>query len=384
MALTFAAIQPLLDQIKGDGSVVTCYADLSLIPGTPTRWPGVFKAKATAVKKMLGDDVTAWEQFEKNLQAIGKIVDAPQSQRAHAIAVFSAVQRGFIQTYPLDVPVENELVVHAAAYLVPLLQVLCRQRPCLVVHTNTHQGRLLDATGGSLHLLQEIEEEVPKHQHSAGTRRGMEQATIAARRDECIIHYQKKLVEAIDKSCARHAFQNIFLLGEHEQLEHLRKRLPSRLAIRVIHEGPHAWVDEPLAIADAVHTAQQELVQAEERRVLDTVKERRRLGYGLAFGANKVVDALQSGQLRPGGFGYLVLGPDPHEAVARCTACRSLFVEMPVTCPRCQAPCADGNLWEEIMVMALKHNIGVHCVRANKSLDQCGGIAAVLAETDRY
>jgi len=378
MALTFAAMQPLLDQFRGDGLVASCYADLAIIAGTPARWPGAFKAKATAVKKMLADDPTAWRQFEENFQAIGNIVEAPQTRHAKGIAVFSAAQRGFFRSYPLDVPVENELVVHQAPYLVPLLQILCRQRHYLVVHTNTHQGRLLSATAGSLRLLEEIKGAVPKHQHSSGQRRGMEQATIAGHRDECVLHYQKKLGEAIDKLWAAHAFQGIILLGEHEQLEHLRKRLPPRLATRVICEEPHAWVDEPLAIADAVHGAQSEVVQAEEKRMLDTVAERHRLGYGLAVGASAVVDALQSGQLRPGGFGYLVVGPDAHEAVARCTACGSLFVDMPGTCPRCQGPCADANLWEETVVMALKHQLTVQCVRAKESLNSCGGIAAVL------
>ena len=378
-ALTLASLQPLFEQFQGEGLVLSCYADLSVIPGTPSRWPGVFKAQATAVKKMLADNPSAWEQFEKDFQAIGKIVDTPAARHARGIAVFSALQRSFCQSYPLDVAVDNELVLHPAPYLVPLLQVLCRQRPCLVVHTNTHHGRLLEATGGSLHLVREIEEEVPKHQHSIGTRRGMEQATIARHREDCILHYQKKLVDAIEKSWAAHAFQGIVLLGEHEQLEHLQKRLPARLATRVVYEGPHAWVDQPLAIADAVHTAQCEMAQAEEKRVLETVEERRRLGFEIAVGAKDVVDALQSGQLLSGGFGYLVVGPDPHEAVARCTACRSLFVEMPTTCPRCHAPCADANLWEEVLVMALKHKIAVHCVRGQESLAACGGIAAVLA-----
>ena len=378
MALTFAAIQPLLDQFRGDGLLVSCYADLTVVAGKPVRWPGVFKAKVTAVKKMLADDPTGWQQFEKNLQAVGDIVEAPETRRARGIAVFSAGQRGFFRSYALDVPVENDLVVHQAPYLVPLLEALFRQRQFLVVHANTHQGRLLAATAGSLRLLEEIAEAVPKHQHSAGQLWGTEQATIARHRDECIVHFQKKLVDAIDKVWAAHGFQGIILLGEHEQLEHLRKRLPVRLATRLVHEGPHAWVDEPLAIADAVQDAQSEVVQAEERRVLDTVEERRRLRYELAVGAKEVVGVVQSGQLHSGGFGYLVVGPDPHEAVARCTACRELFVDMPKSCPRCHTPCADGNLWEEILLLAFKHRVAVHCVGANDSLKACGGIAAVL------
>lgn len=76
-ALTLASLQPLFEQFQGEGLVLSCYADLSVIPGTPSRWPGVFKAQATAVKKMLADNPSAWEQFEKDFQAIGKIVDTP-------------------------------------------------------------------------------------------------------------------------------------------------------------------------------------------------------------------------------------------------------------------------------------------------------------------
>jgi hypothetical protein len=379
MTLTFSAIQPLLDQFTGAGMVASCYADLSLVAGTPSRWPGAIKAKVTAIKKILHDDPVAWQDFEKNYQAIGAVMDSPEMRHAPSVAAFSASQRGFFRAYPLDVPVRPELVLHAAPYLVPLLEILCRQLRFLVVHTDTHQGRLYSATPGSVHLLSELVADVPKHQHSAGQRWGMEQATIARHRDECIVRYQKNLTEAIDKEWAADSYHGIVLLGEHEQLEHLRKRLPPRIGQRVVHEDALAWVEEPTSITDAVEAALVDVAERADARVIDEIEQRRRQGYAIATGPRGVVDALQSGRLRPGGFGYIALGPDPRETIARCTACRSLFVEMPASCPRCQAPCADASLWEEILIMALKHGITVHCLEANDELRACGGIAAVLA-----
>jgi hypothetical protein len=228
MALTFASLQPLLDQFKGDGLTVSCYADLSTPPGLAARWPGPFKAKAAAIKEMLADDAPAWRLFETNFQAIGRAVEGADVRHARGMAVFAALQRAFFLSFTLDASVEDVLVVHEAPYLVPLLRVLCRQREYLVVLTDTHRGRLYAATPGGVWLLQEIEEAVPSRQHSAGERWGKEQATIARHRADRILHYQKDLLELVEKAWAEHPFQGLVLLGEHEILEHFRKRLPPR------------------------------------------------------------------------------------------------------------------------------------------------------------
>jgi len=38
----------------------------------------------------------------------------------------------------------------------------------------------------------------------------------------------------------------------------------------------------------------------------------------------------------------------------------------------------DANLWEEILLLAWRHDIAVHGVKSNESLARCDGIAAVL------
>jgi hypothetical protein len=126
------------------------------------------------------------------VQAIGRALETPEARHALGMAIFAALQRGFFQSDALDVPVENELVVHETPYLVPLLQALCRQREYLMVLTDTHRGRLYAATPGGVRLLQEIEEEVPSRQHSAEECWGKEQATIARHREDRILHYQKE------------------------------------------------------------------------------------------------------------------------------------------------------------------------------------------------
>jgi hypothetical protein len=377
--LTLEDLRPLLDQFQGDGLMVTCYADLSTAPPLAGRWPGPFKAKAAAIKEMLGDDPKAWQQFEPSFQGIVRALDTADARHARGMAVFAARQRGFFQSFALDVPVENELVVHEAPYLVPLLQALCRQREYLVVLTDTHRGRLYAATPGSVRLLREIEEAVPRRQHSAGERWGKEQATIARHREDRILHYQKDLTELVEKAWAEHPFQGLVLLGEHEVVEHFRKRLPQRLAAQVVHEDPHSWTDKPLAIEEEIRSILTEVLQGRDEHLLEDLNQRLRDGYGVATGAREVIEAIEKGRVGPRGHGYLVFGPDPREVVARCTACRSLWVEVPATCPRCQTACVEASLWEELLLLALRHNLAVHFMRGHPAMARCGGVAAVLS-----
>jgi len=377
--LTLADIQVLLEQFKGEGLLVTCYADLSIERGSQSRWRGPIKAKADALKKTLAHDHGAWHAVAHDLEVIQEALQAPAAREARGMAVFSASQRGFFRSIPLEMPVENELVVHQAPYLVPLLQVLHRQREYLIVQTDTHRGRVYAASPAGARLVQEIEAAVDRRQHSSGERWGKEQATIARHREEQILHYQKELVRVLEETWTAHPFQGLVLLGEHEVLEHVRKRLPPRLEGHIIAELPQTWTDKPLAVESTVRAVLADALQAHERRILEGVQDRLRQGYAIAAGPSKVVEVLQQGQIGPRGYGYLVLGPDPREAVARCTACRFLSVEMPSSCPRCQAPCVEGNLWEELLLLSLRHEIAVHFVSANNAdLALCNGLVAVL------
>jgi peptide subunit release factor 1 (eRF1) len=381
--LTFAEVQDLVDRSGGTGLMVSCYADLSVTEGFRPAWQGPFKAQSDQLKQMLADEGRAWQECSRNLGAIRKALESPEARGARGMAVFCAQQRDFFEMFPLDVPVENRLVVHPTPYLVPLLEVLARQHEYLVVHTDTHRGRLYAARPGAVRVLEEIAEEVPKKHRAEGGRYGRHQLGIAAYRADRIQHYQKDLVDRIEKAWAGHPFRGILLLGEHEVLGQLRGRLPSRLAGAVGHEAPLPWAEKPLGPNGEVRALLEGAERAEDARILARLKERVEEGHGIAAGPEEVLDALQSGRVGPRGHGYLVVGPDPQEAVARCTACRSLFTDMPATCPRCQAPCADANLWEEVLLLALRHNLTVHCVKADDTLTRLGGMAAVLPRPGR-
>jgi hypothetical protein len=189
-------------------------------------------------------------------------------------------------------------------------------------------------------------------------------------------------VDLVEKAWSEHLFQGLILLGEHEVLEHFRKRLPPRLAAQVVHESAHSWTDEPLAIREEIRDVLTETLHAQEEHLVNDIKQRLQEGGAVATGPGGVIEAIEKGRVGPRGHGYLVFGPDPREIVGRCTACRSLWPEVPATCPRCQAPVVEASLWEELLLLALRHDLAAHFVRASPELVRCGGVAAVLARSE--
>jgi hypothetical protein len=105
-------------------------------------------------------------------------------------------------------------------------------------------------------------------------------------------------------------------------------------------------------------------------------------GYGVAAGPGEVIEAINKGRVGPRGHGYLVFGLDQREVVARCTTCRSLWVEVPTTCPRCQARCVEASLSQELLLLlALRHDLAAYFVRSDPELERRGNIAAVFSGT---
>src|SRR5512144_2572563 len=88
-------IQLLLDQPRGRGMVVSCYADTAVTEGFEARWLQPFKSEASRIRQRLAEDHQARQEFERNLDAIRRALEAPEARRAKGMAVFSAAGRDF-------------------------------------------------------------------------------------------------------------------------------------------------------------------------------------------------------------------------------------------------------------------------------------------------
>src|SRR5512135_3860561 len=136
-ALIAKGVQVLLDQPKGQGMVVSCYADTSIAEGFESHWLQPFKTEASRIRQRLADNHRCRLEFERDLEAIRQALESPEAKQARGMAVFSAAARDFFLALLSEVPFENRLVVGDEPYVVPLVEAYLRQRGYLVVLADT-------------------------------------------------------------------------------------------------------------------------------------------------------------------------------------------------------------------------------------------------------
>jgi peptide subunit release factor 1 (eRF1) len=341
--------------------IVSCYADTSVAEGFASHWRPHLKAEATRIRGALASDPRALAEFEQHLETIREVLESPEARHARGMAIFGVSGRKQPLALPSDEPYQNRLVVDEEPYLVPLIEADYRSREHLVVLTDTHRGRLYAATSSEARLIDELEVEASKKNQNH-------------LRAEHILHYEKELVQCVEKAWNAHTYEGIILLGEHEVLEGFRHLLPKRLAELVVHESPHAWAGMQPQIHDVVRGIVDVVIQNQEQRLLAEIDGRLREGFAVASGPQEVIDALRNGQVHE-----LALGADLAEVAYRCSGCRSLFVTVEQACPYCHALCAKVDLLQEILSLAVRHGVAVHFVRSGDGLLVRGGVAALLS-----
>ena len=377
---TLKDVQWLADHPRGEGMVVSCYADTSVTSGVRPLWREHLKSEVKRIDETLADAAAARTEFHRNVAAIEGVLSSRRLAIARGVAVFSASQRNLLQTYALASPVPNRLVINKEAYLVPLLELLHRQRRYLVVHTDTHRGRLYTAVPGAVHLIEEVSEEVPKRHRAAGELWGKQQATIERHREHHVLHYFKELADEIARVWPEEPYDGIVLLGEHEVVQDARKHLPDHLTQRVVREAPHAWVGRQVSLESKIGVIHGEVSREHDRQVLEQVKRRLIERHHIAIGPQAVIDAIRNDEV--GYRGRVVMEPDRGEVASRCTGCGSLFARVVDECPSCHSRCEKTNLWQAVALLAAGHNIQVHFVEAGQGLEKHAGVVALLAREE--
>jgi peptide subunit release factor 1 (eRF1) len=380
--VTRDAIQVLLDHPKGQGMIVSCYADTSMTGGFQWLWSQHLKNEASAIEQRLKDDHQARARFARDLEIVRHALEGPAVRRVRGMAVFSAADQGLFRAFSLGVPLNDCLVLDETPYLVPLLEAMHRQRRYLLVLTDSHRGNVYEAAWGHTRLLQQLEEAVPRRQRSAGERWGKQQATIARHREDHILHFRKRLANAIEQAWPTAPFRGLILLGDEETVLALRDSLASGVANHVVHTGPYNWARKKPDLEAKVQEILDAALRAHDAALVAEVERRLHEHYLVAAGPQEVINALRNGQV--GYPGYLVLEPDRGEMAARCTRCESVFTTPCTTCPVCQGTCERGNLWQEILMFATRHDIMAHTVESCPALAEHGGVAAVLSRPEPW
>jgi peptide subunit release factor 1 (eRF1) len=313
-ALKSGNLQLLLDQPKGESTIVSCYADTSVSEGFEAHWLQPLKAEVARIRQRLVGDPRAAEEFEENLKCIRRALEGAEAKQARGMAIFSSVARDFFVAIPADRPFENRLVIAQEPYVVPLIEAELMRRDYLVVLADTHRAHWYAAWPGASRVLGASDEDVPKKQHSSGENWGKKQTRIERHRRDHILHFQKDLVERLQEEWAKHSYDGIVLLGEHALLEQFRNRMPARLSSKIVHMGPHAWAEDEAAVDEKIQAVLSSALREEHASVAAELEGRLREATAVAAGPQEAIDALRDGQVA-----VLLFGPDTGASASHCT-----------------------------------------------------------------
>lgn len=376
-ALPRQAIDQLLSFTDTPGLMLSCYVNLTVQEASER--PGIIEVKhaASLLKQSIPESSPDRKEYEQNLNEIIKTLADSDLLTHPALAIFTAKQRGQFVTIPLGMSIRSELIYSESPYLVPLLQCyFAQQRQYLALAFDNEQAYLFLAHVGGVRLLRHWHSDVPSKQHSSGERGGWSQPNIASRREEMLARHQKEMIEGLSKALLEHPQARIILLGHEVELTQLKNKLPAHLGDHVVHTCVSNKLDseklQSKAILESVRT--QNVLHAQS--LLDELKKRQTLKTGCAYGAADVLAALDAGKLTQ--KGSLLLGPDPKEDALLCTSCRHLALDEVKQCPRCGSRCKMCNLWEELLLRALRHQWNVIPLDGPEPMTKPGFIALFM------
>ena len=164
--------------------------------------------------------------------------------------------------------------------------------------TDTHRARWYAAGHGGSRQLGQIDESVPKKQHSSGERWGKQQATIDRHRKDHILHFQKELVRCLEDAWERLPLSGDYPPGRTRGAGAVSPRDAGPTFVEGRRRTPQAWTDEQVLIDEEVRGVITKALTAEESRVLAEFDRRLHEATAVAAGPQEVIDALRDGQVR--------------------------------------------------------------------------------------
>jgi hypothetical protein len=389
--LTRGDIEVLLDSPSQTDYVVSAYADLRVRDG----FHRYIETELKNLEKELAQAMSAGDArklLDANIEPIRRAVrDADPSLKG--LAVFSGASRGLFHTVPLELALENYLVVDEEPYVLPLLERWFGDPHYLVATIATREVRLFEMQSGQAEAAGTLERPSgPPEQPPAGAEQMLAGRFTYKKANSQSHHERLKSLDDdafVKESAALLAKRwheepghwGLVLVGLAPQVAAVRRLLPADLerSVILLPEGVPVPTE---ATIDAVLQQVLEHDRNDRRaRVLDDLKSRLAQHHLVAAGAVEVLDALQQGRATD-----VVLGPRRDIGGARCTECGYRFGAPVGTCAYCGAKTRLVNAVQEILRMALRQRVNVHVVKRNPGdpadvlapLEAAGDVAALV------
>jgi len=384
MSITRQQIEILLDIPDQRDYVVSAYADMAVQDGFKRYVDLYLKNQVRAAGDAL-TEAKARKDLDANIAVIREAVETQAFPTARGLAVFSGVARGLRHVIPLEFPVENHLVIDEEPFLLPLLEHWYGEPSYLIALFNSNEAHLFEVSHSRPERVRDLEREDVDQEIQRDKPRFTFKKRFAATHHERLhgpegALFLRDVADAIGEQWKNGDFAGLVLLGQSQDTAALRKLLPRELDALVVGEAPHAMTQNADELTDDVGRLVNDWQAERQRQILAELNERWKQDHLVANGATEVLDALQQGRAA-----QVLFGTRRDVPGARCPDCGYRFGAPVEVCPYCQGRCQKVNAVQDILRLAIRHQVPVFLFRVpakNDPLEPAGVVALLRAEAN--
>lgn len=314
---------------------------------------GAFQKNMDMVKDYLKRDF--------NKEAVGK--------KYRGLALFFSKTMQYSKAYGIPLAVKNSMVIDTSPYIRPLAEIIDDWENYALILMDNQEVELFEVSLGAVKEHKRLGAHI-MNKHKKG---GWSQMRFSRLRKEAIDQFQKKVLEAFEKLIEESNIVGIVLAGPGEAKIHFKKRLPQKLAKKVMSVIDYD-MDKPTE--EIVGAATDEVAKKEREQDAQYVERLRSeilRGGPAVYGIKDTVEATREGKAL-----QLILSKKLKPRGWICEHCQVVEVGVQKTCPYCNNKTSEVDVLEEILEFASRAGTIVEFVDDNPMLEDLGGVGAIL------
>jgi peptide chain release factor subunit 1 len=363
-------LQELVDFRTEESSVLSLYLNVDPTQRTKDEY-------RLTLKSMLKE--VANEASAKDLAEVEKYFDFQYDWQGKGVVIFSCLEEGFWQAYPLAVPIGNHVFVADSPYIKPLTDVLDEYGRYAVILVDREGARFLLFHQGELEETDgTLGEEVKRTKRGGGSAAGRlgGLTSRASRHEEEIA--QRNLKDAAElgvRFCGGGRCSRIVLGGTDETLTQFQGMLPKELQEKVVGSISLDMGASEMEVLDRSLEVIQEVERERKEELVEQLitAATSKGGHG-ALGLDDTLAAVQEGRAH-----ILVVAEGYVAAGYGCQNCGYVAAHELKECPFCGGEMAQiEDAVNTIVRKAIESGMEVEVVKDNAALEEAGGIGAIL------
>ena len=291
------------------------------------------KKRVNICSSLLNEDEK--NNFEKTIEEINEFL---RKNKTDNIAIFASYKYNYFRSIPLNIEVNNSLIVDSSPYIRPLARILDEFKPFTLILLNSNHAKIFSIYLGQIRKTKNISSEI-MNKHKKG---GWSQARFQRIRKGAIHEFFLEVAEILEKIDT----EQIILAGPGPSKIQFKDILPKKFQQKIIDVIDVDLDDERKLLRESIHLISEKEKTIGRQAVEHLKEEILKDGLGV-YGIDDTLKAVKNGQVE-----LLIVEKDYKLKGCICEHCQILKAGPIKECPICGGDVSEADVIEEIIEFA--------------------------------